>query len=88
LNTSTGVSTKRRGGTIEEQEVIPLYVAPQWWQGPSIRIASNSEIARTQHKEFLKHPSNTTFIYTDGSGIDDHVGAAAVASVATVGTQR
>ncbi len=35
-------------------------------------------MARIQHKEFLKQPSNSLFVYTDGSGIDNHVGAAAV----------
>ncbi|PQE10727.1 reverse transcriptase protein [Rutstroemia sp. NJR-2017a WRK4] len=67
-----------RGATIEEQEPIPPYVAPPWWQGPSIRIASNAKTAKKQHKESLKHSSNRIFIYTDGSGIDNQVGAAAV----------
>ena len=69
---------QRRGETIEEQEVIPPYLAPPWWQGPNLRIAPSPEIARTQQKEFLKTPSNSIFVYTDGSGIDDNIGAAAV----------
>ena len=69
---------QHRGETIEEQEVIPPYLAPPWWQGPNLRIAPSPEIARTQHKEFLKRPSNSIFVYTDGSGIDNHIGAAAV----------
>ncbi|PQE08856.1 reverse transcriptase protein [Rutstroemia sp. NJR-2017a BBW] len=70
---------QRRGATIEEQEPIPPYIVPPWWQGPNIRIASSSEMAQNQHKEFLKHSSNCIFIYTDGSGINNQVGAAAVA---------
>ncbi|PQE10731.1 reverse transcriptase protein [Rutstroemia sp. NJR-2017a WRK4] len=69
---------QRRGTMIEEQEPIPPYIVPPWWQGPNIRIASSSEIAKNQHKEFLKHSSKCLFIYTDGSGINDQVGAAAV----------
>jgi hypothetical protein len=63
---------------IEEQEPIPLYIVPLWWQGPNIRIASSSEMAKNQHKELLKHSSNCIFIYTDGSGINNQVGAAVV----------
>lgn len=69
---------QRRGAIIEEQEPIPPYIVPPWWQGPNIRIASSSEMAKNQHKEFLKHSSNRIFIYTDGSSINNQVGAAAV----------
>ncbi len=67
-----------RGASIEDQEVIPPFLVPPWWQGPIVRIASCLETARTQHKKFLKHPLNSLFVYTDGSGIDNHVGAAVV----------
>src|SRR4051812_48393583 len=30
----------------------------------------------TQHKELLKHPSNSLSVYTDGGGIDNNVRAA------------
>ncbi|XMA13648.1 hypothetical protein WAI453_006439 [Rhynchosporium graminicola] len=69
---------QRRGASIEDQEIIPPFLVPPWWQGPIIRIASCAETARTQHKELPKHPSNSLFVYTDGSGINHHVGAAAV----------
>jgi len=69
---------QRRGASIEDQEIIPPFLVPPWWQGPIVRIASCAETARTQHKESLKHPSNSLFVYTDGSGINNHVGAAAV----------
>lgn len=39
------------------------------------------EMARYQHKKILKHSSNLIFVYTDGSGIDNHVGAVAVSSL-------
>lgn len=54
------------------------YIAPPWWLGPDTRIASGAEAATVQHKECLRDPSNNLYVYTDGSGIDGHVGAAAV----------
>jgi hypothetical protein len=71
---------QRRGATFKEQGLILSYVVPTWWQGPSIRITSSLEIARNQHKEFRKRPSAHIFIYTDDSGIDNQVKAAAVSS--------
>tara|TARA_R110002060_G_scaffold45792_2_gene57126 strand:+ start:281 stop:802 length:522 start_codon:yes stop_codon:yes gene_type:complete len=69
---------QRRGASIEEQKVIPLLLVPPRWQGLILRIASCAETARTQHNEFLKHPSNSLFVYTVGSGFNNHVGATAV----------
>jgi len=69
---------QRRGVEMEEQEAIPPYIAPPWWMGPNTRIAPGAEAATLQHKECLRDPSNNLHVYTDGSGIDGHVGAAAV----------
>jgi hypothetical protein len=55
--------------------------------GTVIRIESSSEMARPQHNEFLKHPSNNLFVYTGGSKIDNHVGAAAMSRCACRSTQ-
>lgn len=77
----------RRGPTIDYQETIPPYLVPPWWRGPNTRIAINKDIAKTQHKEFLKNTSNSIFIYTDGSGIENHIGAAAVSPL-TRNTRR
>jgi hypothetical protein len=38
-----------------------------WWQGPSRRIASSPETTRSQHGEFLKHSTNSIYVYTNGS---------------------
>ena len=35
-----------------------------------------------KREEFLKHPSNSLFVYADGSGINNHVGTAAVSPLA------
>jgi hypothetical protein len=35
-------------------------------------------VARTQHKEFLKHLSNSLFVYINSNGIDNHIKAATI----------
>lgn len=69
---------QRRGPTIEEQEIINPYLAPPWWQGPHTSIAPSSEKAMREHNKELSSPQGNLHIYTDGSGINGHLGAAAV----------
>src|SRR5436190_24284891 len=53
-------------------------VAP-WWEPPEVQIAESKEDALKNHDiTTFCSPPNTTFIYTDGSGLEDKVGAAAV----------
>ena len=53
-------------------------VAP-WWEPPEVQIAQSKEEALKNHDiTTLCNPPNTTFIYTDGSGLEDRVRAAAV----------
>lgn len=54
----------------------PFIVTP-WWKPPSVVIASTPDEAILQHNSLCRN-RNTTFLYTDGSGIHGHVGAAAV----------
>lgn len=62
---------------LEKLEQIPAFVVPPWWQGPNVFIEANGEKAQARHdKEATK--SGVVSIYTDGSCINHHVGAAAV----------
>lgn len=58
--------------------MIPLYITPPWWKGPTIHIREDAEKAESDHQRELESGRNTLLIYTDGSSIDGHTGAAAV----------
>jgi hypothetical protein len=62
---------------IEQQ--LPVVAAP-WWKPPQISIAASKETAAKEHDKLLKENKNssrTLIVYTDGSDIGSHVGAAA-----------
>ena len=51
---------------------------PPWWQAPKFRIAKDSTRAIKQHNGILKKAQvSDLIVYTDGSDIQDRVGAAA-----------
>ena len=58
-------------------ETIHPFPKPLWWS-PSIQviIANNKKEAKKYHDEMIHEPTTICF-YTDGSGIDGHIGAAA-----------
>jgi exonuclease III len=56
-------------------ETIPPFVAPPWWLGPTIHIEEEACARSTHDREATK---GNVCIYTDGSSIGGHVGAAAV----------
>ncbi|KAJ3552812.1 hypothetical protein NPX13_g11028 [Xylaria arbuscula] len=60
------------------QEIIPPYITPPWWKGPTTHVREDVEKAESDHQRELESGRNTLLIYTDGSGINGHTGAAAV----------
>ncbi|KAJ6439194.1 cytochrome P450 [Purpureocillium lavendulum] len=60
------------------QEQIDPFVAPPWWQGPQTYIEETAEEARKKHLDLLRQEKAALHIYTDGSGINGQIGAAAV----------
>ncbi|KAJ3552838.1 hypothetical protein NPX13_g11022 [Xylaria arbuscula] len=69
---------EERDEDLDKQETIPPYITPPWWKGPVIRIAKDTESAEREHQVDIESGENNLRIYTDGSSINGHVGAAAV----------
>ncbi len=62
------------------------YIVPPWWNGPTIYIDSSADEAVCRHDiNKLCRDRGVLDIYTDGSGIDSQVGAAAVAPEKGIG---
>ena len=62
---------------MHDLETIVPYIRPSWWSlKASIHIDVNKEIAETHHLCTTSRPDNSAHIYTDGSGINNRIGAA------------
>ncbi|KAL6152343.1 hypothetical protein ACJQWK_05935 [Exserohilum turcicum] len=66
----------QRRQDLEIQEPIPPFITPPWRHGPKTHIDKSADKARSRHDR--EHEKDQSLgIYTDGSGIDGEIGAAA-----------
>jgi hypothetical protein len=72
------VSQKLVGKRLDDLESIHPFIAAPYWTPPEVMIDGNAEIAMKQHETVIKRDQPITAVYTDGSGINGRVGAAAV----------
>ena len=61
-----------------ELEVRAPYITPPWWVPPGSTILSSKDEARTHHNRILLEDPGALILYTDGTGIDGKVAAAAI----------
>ncbi|KAJ3453598.1 hypothetical protein MRS44_017845 [Fusarium solani] len=66
------------GFDLEKMEAITPHVVPPWWTGPETFIEESVEKAQARHQYSTSNEPDALHIYTDGSGINGHIGAAAV----------
>lgn len=86
LETLTNRYEKISKRFISNIEKITPFTAPPWWIAPPITIHSSKLEAGKSHKRLLKDISrknSQVLIYTDGSGINEKIGAAAVGPTTT-----
>ncbi|KJK76179.1 hypothetical protein H634G_08585 [Metarhizium anisopliae BRIP 53293] len=67
-----------QGFNIKRLEVITPHFVPPWWTSPKTFIEESAEKAQERHQYSIDNEPSAIHIYTDGSGINGHVGAAAV----------
>lgn len=65
------------GTDLNQLETITPHQLPPWYQGPAIYIDVSAETASAAHNQLISSPDHLA-IYSDGSGIQQKIGAAAV----------
>lgn len=66
------------GFDLKKMEATTPHIVPPWWTGPKTFIEESVEKAQARHQHGISNVPNAIHIYTDGSGINGHIGAAAV----------
>ena len=73
------LAMRRLGQTrFQDLERIQPYITAPYWSPPEVIIAKNTENTIIEHNTITAHSQPVTTIYTDGSGVNGRVGAAAV----------
>jgi hypothetical protein len=75
LNQFSSILESKYNIKLDQLEKRQPHIVPPWWIPPFTRIAESPETAIKEHD--ATKPA-TLCIYTDGSGINGHVGAAAI----------